>query len=64
MVLAYDPADTLGCAFVVVRSKLPDDLPCRLFDNKDDVGFAAVANEVFGIEAGVASVKPFVGAKA
>ena len=64
VMLADNPADLfLGIAAVEARAEFPDDL-ARLFgDDGQDIGVAAVEDEVFGGKALVAAVIPLVGAE-
>ena len=50
--------------FLAVGAELPDNLAGALLDDEDDVGFAAVADDVFRVETGIAGIKPLVGAQA
>ena len=62
VVLADDPAD--GAQFgraVVIRAELPGDLAGLFADDENDVGFAAVHDQVVGMEALVARIIPLVG---
>ena len=48
---------------VVVGTQTPDDLAGFFVQNQDDVGFAAVNDNVVGVEAAVPGVEPLVGAQ-
>ena len=62
--LPDDPADSLGLrAVVVIRAKLPSDLAGGFGNDENDVGFAAVHDDIVGMETLVARVIPFIRAE-
>ena len=62
MVLADDPAELAQFGGLIeIRADLPYDVAGGLFDDQDDVGVAAVDDDVVGVEALVASVVPLFG---
>ena len=60
VVLTNDLADFLGFAGAVIWAEFPDELAGFLIEDSDDVGLAAVKDDVVRVEAFVASVVPFV----
>ena len=64
VMLADNPADLfLGIAAVEARAEFPDKLTRLFGDDGQDIGVAAVEDEVFGGKALVAAVIPLVGAE-
>ena len=60
MMLADDLADLFGFAGAVVRTEFPDEFVGLFVENGDDVGGAAVKDDVVRMETFVAGVVPFV----
>ena len=64
MMLTDDPAEgVFRMADAVVGADLPHDLAGFLADDEDDVGFAAVHDDVVGMEAFITGIIPFVGSE-
>ena len=64
MMLPDDPADSFGLrTVVVIRAKLPSDFAGGFGNDENNVGFAAVHDDIVGMETLVARVIPFVRAE-